>query len=796
MICDEKADEANEDAAKNKTTFYVGGYFNAFTFMDYKGFQEAEAAAAAAAAAAAPGSPPAVPTNPNAFIKQGQCNSILKLTITSTYDSVANDYRQRCAFEPIETNANKNNVVFNASLALNRADSKSYLIAFTAFFDKALNPAPASMNNTVVNTSLNVFDLKTKVNTQTMVAVPTSRRSMGLPQIIKENYRCQCITVVEDVQSKKRVAVFSYSIVNLTTAMDHFAYSFTCVLNMEVQLKVVESKSNDETETSQYNSITEMCSIENENGNQIDVYLARENVIKNANPVEQILYPLTVKSNYQQIGNWNMATVTAAVATTQAVSIQAEVEIFFQFVKSIMELRKMFKEYPSMTLFLQNIDHRDKNEKITTSVLQKMYIDLENKTSLNKTSIREPKIIGIEDTCNNIFLKVTVLLDFWYAAINANIHYNVNTNEALFDAIKGFFYDNFIFLLIYAGCFGLAQTLCENYVTLVLSSVNTLDGDASELTKDNWKEKFMKTFESNETLGMFKTFFNEMAPQYDRTYTNIMICSNPETYTGIAYVERRLDANLRMLVSDETKQKALQNKIYKSNEAFFSDDTFSSTLLASDDINTVDQINFCSFYKFRRFQMDGATPFRTNFGGMLDETVYVSVNVVSKVKIEAAKLFEFLKVIIIYFKKLGAAQVDTGIGGPIKRIIFVGDFGCNLLHDAEVCSKFEKNGMKIYTMPNNSNAFVGTNSSSNQMFIVDANATSSSSSSLVVGGGGREQDKNRVKRLIIGEPIQVDKGKGEIQQNENQQNENQQHENENIKLIIMNHKKKTKRRYK
>ena len=75
-------------------------------------------------------------------------------------------------------------------------------------------------------------------------------------------------------------------------------------------------------------------------------------------------------------------------------------------------------------------------------------------------------------------------MNFWYAAINADIHYNDDTNEALFDAIKGFFYDNFIFLLIYAGCFGLAQTLCENYVTLVLSSVNTLDGDASELTKN------------------------------------------------------------------------------------------------------------------------------------------------------------------------------------------------------------------------------------------------------------------------------------------------------------------------
>jgi hypothetical protein len=104
--------------------------------------------------------------------------------------------------------------------------------------------------------------------------------------------------------------------------------------------------------------------------------------------------------------------------------------------------------------------------------------------------------------------------------------------------------------------------------------------------------------------------------------------------------------------------------------------------------------------------------------------------------------------------------------------------------------------MKIYTMPNNSNAFLGANGSGNQMFIVDANVTSSSSSSLVVGGGGtdnnqcnqRRENKNCVKRLIIGEPIQVDKGKNDIQQNQNQ--------NQNIKLIIMNRKNKTKRRYK
>lgn len=166
---------------------------------------------------------------------------------------------------------------------------------------------------------------------------------------------------------------------------------------------------------------------------------------------------------------------------------------------------------------------------------------------------------------------------------------------------------------------------------------------------------------------------------------------------------------------------------------------------------------------------------------MLDETVYVSINVVvSDVKVEAAKLFKFLKIIIAYFKRLppGAPIVDTGIGGPIKRIIFGGDFGCNLLHDSEVCSQFTKNGMKIYTMPNNSNAFIdNANVSGNQMFIVDVDVTSSSSSSLVVSGGGggsdgrseRGENKNIVKRIIIGDPINAGN--------------------------IMNHKK-TRRRYK
>jgi hypothetical protein len=91
--------------------------------------------------------------------------------------------------------------------------------------------------------------------------------------------------------------------------------------------------------------------------------------------------------------------------------------------------------------------------------------------------------------------------------------------------------------------------------------------------------------------------------------------------------------------------------------------------------------------------------------------------------------------------------------------------------------------MKIYTMPNNSNAFTdNTNVSGNQMFILDVNLSSSSSpssqSSLQVGGGSKQtENKNIVKRLTIGEPLKND-------------------DSQTMKLIIINHKKKTRRRYK
>jgi hypothetical protein len=751
--------------------------------MDYVGFEQAQAVA-----------PAGTRVDQNGFIKNGRCNSILKLSITSNYNSTDSNYRQRCRFEPIETNANTNNIIFNASLALNRVASKNYLLAFTAFFNKMTNPG--AMNDTPVITTLNVFDLKTNVNTQIMIAAPNSRTAATLPTITKAEYRYQCLTIVQDVRSKKSIAAMNYT-------TNEYAYAFTCELNMEAPLRVLESKCNDDAITSHHNSITDMCGIENQNGNQVDIYVAHENIGReDGRPIDQILYPLTVKSNYQQVGNWNMGTIQQS--NDESNSTPSEVDTFFRFVDSIMELSKMFKEYPSMMLFLQNIDYRDKNQKITNNTLMELYGDLQSKTSMDPASIREPKVIEIDYPCNDVFLKLNFMLHIWSITINATTQFDGNgsddeVNIRLFGIIKTF-YDSFIFLLIYAGCNNLAQSLCNNYAASVLSGANIPPESARAraviLSTDNVKQQFMDAFEAfcfgdANINNKFKTFFSEKAPFHDLTFPNIIICSNPETYTGVAHVARRLDKHLNMKMNEGVKQKALQNKIYKSNETFFNaNDDFFTTVLASDAVNTIDQINFCSFYKFQRFREDQVTPFGTNFGGMVDTTIYACVNIDSNKKIEPVKVLEFLKLIIIYFKRLpsGAPIVDIGISGPIKRIIFGGNFGCNLLHHAEVCTQFTKNGMKIYTMPNNTNAFTSNiNDTGNQMFVVDANLMNSSppSSSSLSGGGVKVEDNvgNKIsakQRLTIGQPIQSNEG----------------NEDQNIKLIIVNHKKKTRRRYK
>ena len=134
---------------------------------------------------------------------------------------------------------------------------------------------------------------------------------------------------------------------------------------------------------------------------------------------------------------------------------------------------------------------------------------------------------------------------------------------------------------------------------------------------------------------------------------------------------------------------------------------------------------------------------------MDSDTIYVSVNVNIDVKIKSSQMFEYLKIIKSYFTKLRSGQpvVDIGISGPIKRIIFGGDFGCNLLHDAEVCKKFELEKMKVYTSRDNKSKYVNVEKGVNHIFVIDADLEPAAAQ---VGGGGG----GGAKRITIGECIE------------------------------------------
>ena len=98
--------------------------------------------------------------------------------------------------------------------------------------------------------------------------------------------------------------------------------------------------------------------------------------------------------------------------------------------------------------------------------------------------------------------------------------------------------------------------------------------------------------------------------------------------------------------------------------------------------------------------------------------------------------------------------VDIGISGPIKRLIIGGDFGCNLLHDVEVCRKFKSKQMKIYTREDNKNAFNDYDEGTNHIFMIDVDLEP-----VVVQGGGNNNNgdnnnQNNQKRICIGDCIE------------------------------------------
>jgi hypothetical protein len=450
------------------------------------------------------------------------------------------------------------------------------------------------------------------------------------------------------------------------------------------------------------------------------------------------------------------------------------------FIKKILEMKKMFELNPSMFLFLQNIDMRGYNTRITKIVLDNMRANLLVEAAraapgsgirLFDAIIRPPGVrsIDIFSACNDIDQKIMNIVNFIYiyktttenlipdAVANAN-------NDARDIHIKIYnFINDLIFILVYVGCNSYAETICSNYVNLIIVPPAPAAPPAlpAQLDRGNWRDRFKHNIDTSTsprvlnqiidmTIGIANKYKSMLRVNPESPYY-FKVCSDPDTDTGIAYLIYNFNFNLNTLLTYKN-QENLQNKIYEYGTAFFDDNEIFHKIRIVDDIgNTHEQINFCSFYKFERNTAPPAAlaPFG-DIGSMDSDTIYVSVNVnIDEDKIKSSEMFEYLKIIKNYFMKLRTGQpiVEIGISGPIRRIIFGGDFGCNLLHDAEVCKKFELEKMKIYTRTDNKPNYVNDIKGANHIFVIDADLEPVAAQGGGGGGGG-------AKRITIGECIE------------------------------------------
>ena len=209
------------------------------------------------------------------------------------------------------------------------------------------------------------------------------------------------------------------------------------------------------------------------------------------------------------------------------------------------------------------------------------------------------------------------------------------------------------------------------------------------------------------------------------------------------------------MLKEKEPVKPKKTTFFSSNEQFYTNNII-------DNIgNTMEQIVFCSFYKFDRRTAPPANNQFGDIGNADSETIYISVNIQEEEgskKINSGQVFNFLDIIRKYFVNLssGAVIVDIGISGPIKRLIIGGDFGCNLLNDV-VCRKFKSKQMKIYTSEDNKNAF-NDSEGTNHVFMIDVDLEP-----VVQGGGGNGDDNNNQnnhknqKRICIGECINMNR---------------------------------------
>jgi hypothetical protein len=761
IVCEE-----NED--KSETVFFVGGRFDRYNAIDYVAYNTAKAGLRGAR-------PPVVPVNET-------CNGIIKLTLKIEYDDVnppSNEYHQVSVIEPIRVNSggNVDEIIF-ASLQYGIINSKKYLFCLTGFH----NAVPDN-----VYTRLNVFDLESKMN---ILQTPDILEQRNL--VVPARYLNQTLVLTEnDSDGGDGNNVNNVLIMSITTGQDlttppYSNYTFTCnVSNITgAMIEVAQAASNGNANISRDNIIYDMF-YKKDTG---EVYIAHQNVEVRVNRTTD--YPLTIRSNYQKIGEWKLDSKTKKDATD-------EFDIFEDFIDKVIEMRTVFKLNPSMVLFLQDVDYRDYNEigsKITKTALDKMKDDLirdarvRGVTATHRANGNVPNDvsgfgwftdrnvnanpINMDSTCNDIDKKIKNIMEFVYALFNPvnlidpapAIAIGPNTTDAIASKMYNFIND-LLFMAVYTRCKKLSELICNNYVSLVTTPPppNVPNVRYSQLDRTTWRRRLIAVLDEvqNQEIKTFIEKIGEKMKKYkEKTRItpdishDFKICSDPETHTGVGYLVYNYNQNLNCLITLKS-QENIKNKIYEyGKDDFFSESSnrqFYEDYVKDSVGSSMEQISFCSFYKFDR-KTTGGVDFNS-IGNADSETVYVSVDMNEK-DINSSKVFEFLETIKGYFKSLrgGPAIVDTNISGPIRRLIIGGNFGCNLLHDVEVCRKFKSKQMKIHTRRENKDAMDNSEEgAANHIYLIDVDLEQ------VQAGGGNvdnnNNNNNHRKRICIGERI-------------------------------------------
>ena len=182
------------------------------------------------------------------------------------------------------------------------------------------------------------------------------------------NYLGQTLLLTKDDSDRDNVQ--NVLIMSITTRNwpVYTTSTFTCNVSSlnkgaAAPIEVIQAASNINANIEKNNIITDMIYMEYTK----NVFIAHLSVYPNSTRE----YPLTVRSNYQEIGEWKLK--------SKSKDASDEFDKFDDFIDKVIEMRKIFKLNPSMVLFLQDVDVRDYSgidSKITKTRLDKMKNDL------------------------------------------------------------------------------------------------------------------------------------------------------------------------------------------------------------------------------------------------------------------------------------------------------------------------------------------------------------------------------------------------------------------------------------